>query len=203
MKARILRMLDNLSTRDKWVIEYACKWLFLILVITLYTIIIARVGYAKAEKEFEAWKEDWSEEYVSEFLKNQEAAEINMTKDPYESQLDTEARSLAKVLYGVRENNTDDLRTYCWCVFNRVDSKEYADTLEEVIAQPSQWMRYSEDNPVTEDLFNLARAELDSWHTGDIRPCSPDFVFMSWSPSEIVLRNTWTNTSKTTYWRIR
>jgi DNA segregation ATPase FtsK/SpoIIIE-like protein len=123
--------------------------------------------------------------------------------DPYQAQLDAEAMQLARVLYGVRQNSTDDLRTLCWCVFNRVDSPDYADTLAEVIEQPKQWMRYSPDNPVLDDLFQIARAELEAWHNGPTRPCGTDYVFMTWSPTEIVLRNTWTNSSQTRYWRVK
>jgi hypothetical protein len=200
MRALILSIADKLNSRDKWLIGYFGKWVLLILAFILYTLIIARGAYAKAEKKFEAWQED----YVAGFLRHQEAIDTNMPQlDPYEAQLDSEAQQLARVLYGVKDNSTDDLRTYCWCVFNRVDSPEYADNLKEVIDQPSQWMRYSEDNPVLDDLYRLARTELDAWHSGKTRPCDISFVYMNWSPSEIILRNTWTNTSRTMYWRAR
>ena len=201
MRALILQVADRLNERDKWLIGYIGKWILLLLAFILYSLILARGVEAKSAKKYEAWQE----RYAVDLMRHMEAVEENMPAaiDPYKAQLDSEAKLLAKVLYGVKDNSTDDLRTYCWCVFNRVDSPEYADTLEEVIAQPQQWMRYAEDNPVVEDLYTLARTELDAWHTSDVRPCAPEFVFMTWSPSEIVLRNTWTNTSRTMYWRAR
>ena len=112
-----------------------------------------------------------------------------------------DAKAIAKVLYGVKGNNENDLRTLVWCVLNRVDNKGYPGTVAEVVAQDRQWMGYSDSNPVLDDLFNLALGELDIWY-GGIRPCSPDFVFMNWTPSEITLRDTFEFSSKTHSWSV-
>ena len=112
-----------------------------------------------------------------------------------------DAKQIAKVLYGVRTNNTADLRTLVWCVLNRVDNKAYPNTIAEVVAQPNQWMGYSDSNPVLDDLFNIAYGELEIWY-GGIRPCPPDYVFMNWTPSEITLRDTFEFSSKTHSWRV-
>jgi hypothetical protein len=189
----------KMPEKTRWVASMACKYALVLLGAVLYTLLVARGAEAKAARKYEAWQERWVNEYITQ----QEAARLGMPVDPHEAQLDAEAQALARVLYGVKDNSTDDLRTYCWCVFNRVDSPDYADTLEEVIEQPSQWMRYDPENPVIENLYQLAREELEAWHNGATRPCSADFIYMTWSPMEIVLRNTWTNGSSTRYWRIK
>ena len=112
-----------------------------------------------------------------------------------------DAKTIAKVLYGVKGNNENDLRTLVWCVLNRVDNKDYPGTVAEVVAQDRQWMGYSDSNPVLDDLYNLALGELDIWY-GGIRPCAPDFVFMNWTPSEITLRDTFEFSSKTHSWSV-
>ena len=112
-----------------------------------------------------------------------------------------DAKQIAKVLYGVRTNNTADLRTLVWCVLNRVDNKAYPNTIAEVVAQEHQWMGYSDSNPVLDDLFNIAYGEVEIWY-GGIRPCPPDYVFMNWTPSEITLRDTFEFSSKTHSWRV-
>ena len=140
----------------------------------------------------------WFEEYKAE----QEAAALAAIEaDPYTVQLNAEAEALAKVLYGVRDNDTDDLKTYCWCVFNRVDNSQFPSTLEDVIAQPSQWMRYDQTNPILEDLYQLAREQLDAWHTDSHRPVSSEYVFMSWSSNDICLRDNFYEGSNCHYWR--
>lgn len=185
------------NKRAMWWIRYASKWALAILVLVLYTIVVHRAAYKKALVIYDGWME----EYKAEQIAAAEAAERAAPVDPYEAQLDAEAELLAKVLYGVKDNDNDDLRTYCWCVFNRVDNKSFPSTLEDVIAQPSQWMRYDQTNPIIENLYQLAREQLDSWHSNTHRPVTNEYVFMSWSKNDICLRDNFYEGSGTRYWR--
>lgn len=111
-----------------------------------------------------------------------------------------EAEYIAKLLYPYSENSEEDLRTATWCVFNRVDSPGYPDNVKGVCQQESQWMGYSDSNPVLTDLYEIALEELETWHN-NYRPVNKDYVYMSWSSKEIVLRNTWEITKDTRYWQ--
>lgn len=53
-----------------------------------------------------------------------------------------------------------------WCVLNRVDSTDpwLPDDIVAVITQPRQFAGYSPDNPVTDDLLNMARDVLRRWY---------------------------------------
>ena len=172
-------------------------YMLIVLSVILYTVLIARAAQAKEAKVYAEWRE----RYVTDYLAQQEALKAGMPVDPYTAQLDYEAGILAKVLYGVRDNSERDLRTYCWCVFNRVDNPAYPDMIEDVIAQPKQWMRYDPENPVLDNLYKIARQELDAWHTGTTRPVSIDYVYMTWTPSKITLRNAWKDNGFADYWR--
>lgn len=198
-KGRITEMIKEIKMSDenRWRLWMACKYALVVLVIILYTVLIARAAQAKAERRYSEWKV----RYVNEYLDQMEAAERGMPLDPKAAQLEADTQMLAKVLYGIKDNSSDDMRTLCWCVFNRVDSPDYPGTIAEVVEQPQQWMRYSPDNPVLENIYRIASEELDAWQNGTTRPCGIDLVYMNWSPSEVTLRNTWTNTSKTYYWR--
>lgn len=169
-----------------------------VLLLTLVMVAEAlAVGRYAGEKAVENYKAALARQQA-------EAAEANWTayqEDPYTVQLDAEANLLAKVLYGVRENSTDDLITCCWCVFNRVDNPAFPNTLEEVVNTPKQWMRYSADNPVLDSLYKLAREQLNEWHTGARRPVADSFVFLNWAPDDICLRDNWQGGSSTHYWR--
>ena len=112
-----------------------------------------------------------------------------------------EATLLAKMLYPYRNNSTADQIVACWCVFNRVESTQYPDTVEAVIRQPQQWMGYSEENPVLEELYAVAHNELSRWYSNDVRPMGNEYLFMSWSEDEIVLRDSFEETKRTHYWR--
>ncbi len=115
------------------------------------------------------------------------------------------AEKLAKVLYGIRDNNESDLITACWCVFNRVDIKSgeyaYLKTLEDVISQPEQWMGYSEENPVLENLYQIAYSQLEIWLNEGHRPVSSDYVFLVWSPNKIYLKTALEDNKSTKTWR--
>ena len=190
-------LLESSDQHSRWMAGYLTQWAIIALAFVLCGVVSYRAGGARAAKKYEAWTERFADEYIAQ----QEAALRGIPKDPREVLRQQQTTALAKVLYGIKGNSADDLRTACWCVFNRVDSAGYPDTLEEVIAQPQQWMGYDESNPVLEDLYRIAGEELAKWQDGATRPCSADFVFMTWSPSKIVLRDNWTESSWTERWR--
>ena len=176
------------------IVRRAAPVVLVALVLAAWSLMMIRVGQRRALAQYEAWMEAYRVERLA-------IDQANADADPYALQLNAEAESLARVLYGVKDNDKDDLRTLCWCVFNRVDNPAFPNTLEDVIAQPQQWMRYDEDSPVLEDLYQIAREQLEAWHSDAHRPCSSDYVFMSWTPSDICLRDAWREGSGTHYWR--
>lgn len=114
-----------------------------------------------------------------------------------------EAQYMARVLYGTARNNTAEAqRAVCWCIINRVESSLFPNSIEEVCSQPVQWMGYSNDNPVTQDLFDVAMSVLDDWHSGGIRMFSQDYLYLSWSEHEIILRTSFNETKNTRYWHV-
>ena len=202
VKTRIAAIKAN--RRAMWFVYYAARWLIVILILVVYTIGIYRVAFKKARAVYDGWMEEYKADQIAaaeEAARAAEEATRAAPVDPYEAQLDAEAELLAKVLYGVKDNDNDDLRTYCWCVFNRVDNVNFPSSLEDVIAQPNQWMRYDPTNPILESLFQLAREQLHEWHTNTHRPCSADYVFMNWSKNDICLRDVFSEGSGTHYWR--
>ena len=170
---------------------------------TIYTLLLSAYVAARTEKavserlegEYQGKLMAWQQELNREREEQEAAARIT------ENITQREAEALARVLYGVKDNSTDDLRTYAWCVLNRADNPAYPGTIEEVIAQPQQWMAYSADNPVLENLYQIAYEEIRLWQSGAHRPVSDEYVYMTWSPSDIVLRDTWKDGSGAHYWR--
>lgn len=114
-----------------------------------------------------------------------------------------EAAEMARVLYGTARYHSADARAaVCWCILNRVESSLYPATVEEVCRQESQWMGYSADNPVVQELYDTALSVLTVWEEGGIRPMSADFLFLTWSSNEIELRTTFREGAQTRYWRV-
>lgn len=177
-----------------WMLRMLLRYFICGLALVVYTIAVSRYAQKQALETYAGWLEEYKAE--------QEAAAIAEAEaDPYTIQLNAEAEMLARVLYGVKDNSTDDLKTYCWCVFNRVENKAFPDTLEDVIAQPSQWMRYDPTNPIIESLYQIAREQLNAWHTDTHRPVSSEYVFMNWSRNDICLRDNFYEGSGCHYWR--
>lgn len=100
--------------------------------------------------------------------------------------MEQEAKTLAKVLYPMRDNKAEGLRSAVWCVLNRVDSGNYADDIYAVCSKDQAFMGWSDDNPVLDNLYQIALKELQVWHSG-VRPMNTGFVFLNWTPREIVL----------------
>ena len=192
----------------KWLLSLAGKWALILLIFVTYSIVLCRTQYAKASKAYEAYYEAWYADqlkiYVETHDAEQAALEAERNAPPTEEQVkQVQAEELARLLYGVKDNSTDDLRTLCWCVFNRVDNTSYPNTIEAVISQPSQWMGYNHGNVVLEDLYQIAYEEMTKWQSGSHRPVSNEYVFMNWSASGIVLRNTFNENAATRYWRVK
>lgn len=119
-----------------------------------------------------------------------------------EAQHREEAEAVAKVLYGTALHNSREGQVaVIWCVINRTESSLFPDSIVEVCRQPVQWMGYADDNPVIKDLYELADEVLSGWRNGGYRIISPDYLYMSWSSDEIVLRTTFEETARTHYWR--
>lgn len=118
-----------------------------------------------------------------------------------EELLKQEGEYLARMLYGTALNHDErDQRTAIWCALNRVDSPGFPGSVREVCQQESQWIGYSDNNPVLTNLYNLAIEELTTWHN-NYRPVNKDYVYMSWSSKEIKLRDTYEKNDNTRYWQ--
>ena len=119
------------------------------------------------------------------------------------SEIEQEAEYISKVVYGTAKNHSvNDQKAVVWCILNRVESAGYPDTVQGVCEQPKQWMGYSEDNPVMESTYNMVLEILKTWHNNGHRPMGKEFVFLSWSSKEILLRDTFVENKDTRYWRI-
>lgn len=114
-----------------------------------------------------------------------------------------EAQYMARVLYGTaRYHSRETQEAVCWCIINRVESSLFPNTVEEVCAQPVQWVGYSSNNPVTQELYDVAMGVLDTWHSKGIRMIPQDYIYLSWSEKEIVLRTSFNETARTHYWHV-
>ena len=181
----------------------------LILVIAvMVTAVTQRAKYEKQieeltanhEAEMEALRDELYETYVSQMAKMEQYYEYGGDVD----QIELEAKCVAKVMYNIVRNHEEShQKSVAWCIINRVEHPAYPNTVVGVCEQPKQWMGYSDDNPVLTELYDVALAELKIWHSDGPRPVSNEYIYLSWSSKEIVLRDTFEETEKTNYWRMK
>ena len=182
-----------------------------VLVIVLAIMVTAVTQHVKYEARIDAMQASHEEEIDilrSELTKKYET-QITELEQYYEyggnvSQIEREAEYVAKVIYGTARNHSDaDKKAVVWCILNRVEHYAHPNNVAEVCEQPKQWMGYSNDNPVLDDNYELALTELKTWYTGGHRPMSNEYIYLSWSSKEILLRNTFEENRATNYWRMR
>ena len=71
----------------------------------------------------------------------------------------TDAVLIAKTLYGeYRGEDKLQQAAVAWCILNRAD--HYGQSVESVVTAPNQFSGYSENNPVDNGLYNMAKDVL-------------------------------------------
>lgn len=182
-----------------------------ILIAIVVSLLSAALQQSKHEKQIEELTTAHEEEIASlrEELEESYAAELINLEKYYEyggdiTQIEREAEYIAKVIYGTARNHADsDKRAVVWCILNRVEHYAHPNTIAEVCEQPKQWMGYSSENPVLADIYDLALDELKTWYSGGHRPLGNEYIYLTWSSKEILLRDTFEENRNTNYWRMR
>lgn len=73
-----------------------------------------------------------------------------------------EIEMIAQTVWGeARGQDTIEKAAVVWCILNRVDVKNQS--IAEVITSPNQFVGYSKNNPVTDELVDLTRDVIMRW----------------------------------------
>lgn len=170
------------------------KRLFMVLVLILTWIVSGRYAYKLMEPRL-LIAEEAMRPVVEEAVATPTAAPDSYIVNTFA------AEEVARVLYGMRDNDAEELRAVVWCIINRVESTLYPNTLVEVCEQPHQWMGYDVNNPVLEDLYDIAYDVLYAWETDGHRPFGPEYLWFSWAPDQITFRTSFEEGRGCKYWR--
>lgn len=141
-----------------------------------------------------------------------ETVYVQVTPDPElirsleveKTQRDQNIDSIAKVLYGYRYNSERDLEGIVWVILNRMDNQaEFRgfESIQEVVNQPSQWMGYSEQNPVLEDLWDIADNTLSKYETDGKRLFGQEYLYFEWHSDYIVFKTELYDSKTCQKWR--
>ena len=184
-------------------IQMTIAYILIIVIAVMITIVCQREKYEAKIATINISYEDKMNTLRSEY-----ESKISELEQYYEyggdiTQIEREAEHIAKVIYGTARNHADsDKKAVVWCILNRVEHYAHPNTIAEVCEQQKQWMGYSNDNPVLDENYELALAELKTWYSGGHRPMSNEYIYLTWSSKEILLRNTFEENKNTRYWRM-
>jgi hypothetical protein len=200
----------NTKKKKKYLdtIQIVTAYIFIIIVAVMMTFLCQRVKYEKQIAEINAIHEEELYTVRTELQKDYESR-VAKLEQYYEyggdvTQIELEAEYIARVIYGTARNHAEsDKRAVVWCILNRVEHYAHPNTVAEVCKQPKQWMGYSNDNPVLTENYDLALEELKIWHGDGHRPVGNEYIYLSWSSKEILLRDTFEENKNTHYWRMR
>ena len=151
-------------------------------------------------EELTAYYEAEIERKLQEYKDQQTAANLLTGDASKQAAMEAEADAIARVIGTM--NTRQQKLSMLWNILARVDNPAYPATVQEVIAQPEQWMFYSPDNPIRDDDRSLALEQLKLWHDGRYPAgFSNKYVYATWSDSDYVLRDTWEKNATMHTWR--
>lgn len=185
-------------------IQMIIAYILIVIVAIMMTALCQRAKYEKRIEEINASYEEEISSIRADYDSRVTELEQYYGYGRDVEQIELEAEYIAKVLYGTAINHADsDKRAVVWCILNRVEHYSHPNTIAEVCEQPKQWMGYSDSNPVLDELYDLALTELKTWYSGGHRPMSNNYIYLTWSSKEILLRDTFEENRNTNYWRMR
>ena len=112
--------------------------------------------------------------------------------------------AISKVLYGYRYNSDIDLQGIVWVILNRMDNQsEFRGftTIQDVVNQPSQWMGYSEDNPVLENLYTISDEVLTKYESDGKRLFGQEYLYFEWRSDYITFKTELYDSKTCQKWR--
>lgn len=155
----------------------------------------------EAEERLSAQYAAEYEAKLQAYIDEQDAIRRAVGDESLQAQMEREADALARAIGPMKTKRMK--QSMLWNILVRVDSPFYPNMVEDVIAQPQQWMFYDERNPIRDDDRALALEQLQFWHEGRYPSgLTAEFVYGEWSSDDYVLRDTWEKTYSTNTWRM-
>ena len=199
----------RMTARQEWFLKRYGLAMTAILLLAVYTVglcvvtgsIVRHNTEAEVTERVTAQMRGEFQQYMVQQEQERMASGLLTGEASLQSTMNAEADAIARAIGPMSTKRQK--QTMIWNILVRVDSKTYPNTVQEVIAQPQQWMFYDEKNPIREDDRTLALEQLKLWHEGRYPAgLSTTYVYGEWSQTDYVLRDKWEKDSRTNYWRM-
>ena len=173
---------------------------------TIYTVILSAYVNYRAEKRVRAEVEA---EYAQQLqahkdqMAQEQAAERFLSGDASrEAFINQEADAVAAVISKLATD--DQKRTEASCMLARVMNPAYPGTFQEVSEQAQQWPLYDgSDKTFSQHDREIADSIVRPYIESGIIPngLTADMIYAAWSPSDLVLRDSYLNSATMHTWR--
>ena len=200
---------EKIIARRHYWFNLIYNWIVGLLIVALVLSCIGWAMEARTDRKAAALTAtamaDWQAE--QDALETARMEELAVMQTSEMAMMAQEANEIAKLFYGIDRfvdkyhYSETDLMTYARCVFNRVDSDIYADTVSEVASQNNQWTGYYDNNPVIKQYYTVALKAVEEWHAETIKPCSVDYLWAELTPNGIYLKNDFNANGYAIRWR--
>ena len=171
-------------------------WTFIVAVIAHHNAVVITTEKLSADYEQQiaaAVQATKDEIAASKFIADDESKQL---------QMEYEARQISKAMDGIKNitERDDDLRTYAWSILFRVADSGYPNSVAEVVAQPNQYMGFSDNNPVVTAKYRIAYEAVEAFYAGNW-PVDGKFIYAEWdNKGKVILRDTYLAGRDTEYW---
>lgn len=173
---------------------------------TIYTVILSAYVNYRAEKRVRAEVEA---EYAQQLqahkdqMAQEQAAERFLSGDASrEAFISQETDAVAAVISKLATD--DQKRTEASCMLARVMNPAYPGTFQEVAEQAQQWPLYDgSDKTFSQHDREIADSIVRPYIESGIIPngLTADMIYAAWSPSDLVLRDSYLNSATMHTWR--
>ena len=173
-----------------------------ILLLIIWTMTVSKISYHNGYEDATIASEALIAEAIQRTKDEIAASRFVADDDSKTLQMEYEAREIAKAMNGISSitERDDDLKTYAWNILFRVSNPGFPNSVYEVVSQPSQYMGFSDDNPVVLGCYRIAYEVVKDFYNGDW-PTTDKFVYAEWDGrGKIILRDTYLAERDTEYW---
>lgn len=174
----------ELMSKYPWV-NMVYNWIVAALLVTLAVMLIVWGVDVRTQKRADEQTAIALASYQEEQRAQEEArlAELKAIENSAQAVMRKEAQDGAKALYGIRNfiskygYNAADLKTYIRCIIDRVEFGKSINSFHAIVAQESQFLGYSDNNPVLDEYYKIAYEEIEKWHNESSKPWDSSYRF--------------------------